>query len=266
MSVLHQGRTLDLTSTLDELTDMLRPGGSLHDKSGTETAVILTSLAARKTVLVDLTKLVAFEVASPSEGSDDTCGWVGTYGFHLTAVVARFEQILDSVDALVTLHKAGAYRAGWAVLEQAGQSLERLLMLTETGGSAWDDARRSGRSWGTFTAALAEVDGITGFDPSPFDTWHTDADDEDVAGTAMVGASDPAARLVGAVRLGADLARVHLPAHLQMNPWSGPYPGHGLGSEAMVGTQFELACAVVCAAAAAVKSVVHTREAFDGYE
>lgn len=259
VSILRQGATLESALLVDRLAADLRPGGPLQNLAGTVEAIELIVQGARGTVLADLERFVAFEIRSPRTGSLCVEGmWPSTDGFYLTATAARFEQVLDSVQALTVLLRAGAHRAGWAVLEQAGRTLGLLWIFTETlvQNEPWDEARRSGRAWVAFTDALADVDGVAGFEPHPFDTAHTDEPGVDFATTidrAVDGASDQAKNLVEAIRLGITLAQVHLPAHLQIDPdtvSTMPTAGTGLDSAEMVTALIELAIALVCSAAA----------------
>ncbi|SUE05474.1 Uncharacterised protein [Prescottella equi] len=262
MSILRQGTTVEPQSLLERIADSLQPGGPLRGLTGAAEALELIVETARGTVLADLERLVALEIAAPRGGMWISDGpWPTSDGFYLAATAARFEQLLDSVQALATLHRAGMHRAGWAVLEQAGKTLMRLWMFTETTvlDQPWDEARRSGQAWGQFTEALHHLDGVTGFEPHPFDAPYTDEASEDAKDSlheAMAGASDHAEQVVNAIRLGAALALVHLPAHLQIGPeavTAMPTARTGLPCTEMLAAQIQLAVELIRSAAASTQ-------------
>lgn len=267
MSILHQGTTLTPDSLVERFAAALRPDGAMHDLAGTAGSLELLVETTRATVLADIAELAVLESVSPRGKLWFIDGpWPYTESFYLSVTAARFEQLLDSAQALAVLHRAGAHRAGWAVLEQAGKTLTRLWMLTETTvfDQPWDEARRSGHGWGAFSNALACVEGIPEFTPHPFDTVYTDDVSElaeDSLRDAASAAPDDAKYLVNAIRLGAALAAIHVPAHLQIGPeavTTMPTAASGLDSAELTTAQIQLAVELIRSAAASTRAALDT--------
>lgn len=261
MSILRQDSATEL-SLVDRLADTLRPGRSIANLAETAERLELLVDTTRATVLADIEKLAALEALSP-RGKHWICvsPWPYTDGFYLAATAARLEQVLDSVQAFASLHRIGAHRAAWAVLEQAATTLTRLWMLTEVTvfDQPWDEARRSGRRWVQFAESTADIAGVTALTPHLFDIVYTDedAEDEEVSlDEAASAATRHAKQVVDAIGLGSALALVNVPAHLQLGPealTSMPSAGTGVDSAELVTAQTELAVELVRSAATSTR-------------
>ncbi|TQF65294.1 hypothetical protein FK531_21995 [Rhodococcus spelaei] len=264
MSILNQGKPLEGMSLVDRIADALRHGGAMAALAGSAEAVEMIVEAVRGTVAAELVKLVDREIEAPRKDEWGDGRWPTSEGFYLTVTAARLEQVLDSIGAVTALHRAGSHRAGWAVLEQAADSLTRLWMFTEAFvfDQPWDEARRSAHAWVEFAGALDSVTGIAELAPHPFDTAYdgevSEAEEKSMH-VAADGASEQAKRLVTAVRAGARLAGVNIPAHLQIDPGAGsgiPTTGVGITSSPTITAQLHLAAELVRSAAASTQSAL----------
>lgn len=251
-----------VTDAVGRLVAMLRPGSALEVLTGTAESVEMVIAAARGDILVEVAALVATEAAHPRPHPQHEPGmWVTSEGFYMALMGERLEQLLESVQAMLVLHRAGHYRPAWGLLQQATMTLHRLWMLTDApvDDQPRDEARRSGKEWLVATAALTHVDGVTGFGPHPFDTAYLgdegQSEQADLAG-ALAGGHRQWLPLWTALTRTVRLAEVYVPGHLQMEPDAASTMatlGTGFSSPAMVRAQCELAVALVHAAATAAR-------------
>jgi hypothetical protein len=219
----HNGTAATSTEFLDVLSDRMAPDGPWAAVAGTVEAAEIVIEAARSTVLEPARRLVAEETTDPRREPRSGHQWPDTEGFYLAAIVVRFAQLLDSCEAVTSLHRSGRHRAGWAVLGQGAETLTRLWMLTETMvfDQPRDEARRSSHAWYAFAQAYNRCGLGAPVAVHPFDAalGNDVTEDEDVSLDAGRHRAPMHARdLVAAITEGVRLAQVHIPGALQLDP------------------------------------------------
>lgn len=263
---IEDRNALDL---LNWAVDAMGPGMPLADRAGTVDALEMIVDTVRGTVLAEFTEFVEQEIIRPRERWTGEPEWLGTEGFYLSVTRVRFIQLLESVTALGALHRAGAHRAGWAVLEQAADTLTRLWMFTETMVDVQpaDEIRRSAHAWTAFADALTDVPGVPETVPHPFELAYegTVHEAEHVSlGQAEIDAPERARDLVEAIHSGARLAAISVPAHVQIDPGSAagtPTDWVGVDAPDVVAAQLQLAVELMRSAAVSVyEALVVSRE------
>ncbi|GAA3520398.1 hypothetical protein RAJCM14343_1765 [Rhodococcus aetherivorans] len=253
------------TALLDTLIARLSPTGTWSSLAGTLDAIELVIEAARGTVLAHTLRAVHLEVTEPRPEMWIGGRWPDSEGFYLATMAARFEQLLDSCEAVAALHRAGNHRGGWAVLGQAGDTLERLWMLTETlvFDQPRDEARRCAHAWYAFADAYRRLTPGTPVTVHPFDAALSGdvGEDEDTSlGDGRQHAPTRAKDLVAAIDAGVRLTQVYLPAKLQLDPGldaGGVHTaGVGIDSPPMSAAQLHLALDLIHTAAVSVDAAV----------
>lgn len=257
--------TSAVTALLDTLLARLSPAGNWSSLASTADALEVVIEVARGTVLAHTLRAVHLEVTEPRPEMWIGGRWPDSEGFYLATMAARFEQLLDSCDAVAALHRAGNHHGGWAVLGQAADTLERLWMLTETlvFDQPRDEARRCAHAWYAFTDAYDRLTPGTPVTVHPFDaalSGDVGEDEDSSLGGGRRHALPRAKDLVAAIDAGVRLAQVYLPAKLQLDPGLDgggvDAVGVGIDSPPMIAAQLHLAVELVHTAAVSVDAAV----------
>lgn len=223
MTEQYLGLAATSTEFLDVLLDRMAPGGAWDAMAGTVEATEIIIEAAHSTVLEPARRLAAEEATTPRLEPRADHQWPDTEGFYLATIAVRFAQLLDSCEAVTSLHRSGHHRAGWAALGQGADTLTRLWMLTETlvFDQPRDEARRSSHAWHAFAQNYNRCALGAPVTVHPFDAalGNDVTEDEDTSlDAARRRAPLPARDLVAAIAEGVRLAQVHIPGVLQLDP------------------------------------------------
>ncbi|MDO1486951.1 Uncharacterised protein [Rhodococcus rhodochrous] len=254
------GTAATSTEFLHVLLDRMAPDGAWAAVAGTVEAVEIVIEAARSTVLEPARRLAAEEAIDPRFEPGSGHQWPDTEGFYLAAIAVRFAQLLDSCEAVTSLHRSGHHRAGWAVLDQSADTLTRLWMLTETMvfDQPRDEARRSSHAWYAFAQAYNRCGLGAPVAVHPFDAALGDdvTEDEDVSLAAGRHRAPMHARdLVAAITEGVRLAQVYIPGALQLDPAAIaelPSAAAGFDNARLAQSQLHLTAGLVYSAAVSV--------------